>query len=154
MKPDAIAAFAETSQVLRSRMLDEADHLIAWYQHRIEELRAFVPALTALTRPLAFSAAMPSASDYQVEIARRDIVELSASIDLARTAMIASAERAAERFAERIVELRVYAANLRRATDPYLGLPCPAARLTPEEESEIRRIAGKFAPPVAGDRAA
>lgn len=67
------------------------------------------------------------------------------SCRLHRDAMLEAADRHIERLEVRIAELRIFKTEIRRATDPLLGLP-ELPQASAEEEAEIQRIAAMLAP--------
>lgn len=78
------------------------------------------------------------------------IAAFTDSCRLHRDMMIDAADRHIERLEVRIAELRIFKTEIRRATDPLLGLPeLPVA--SAEEEAEIARIAALLAPTLLGD---
>jgi len=116
----------------------------------IGEVRAIAPSLSALLDPFVSGLdTSEGQGDLGVDVStaivtfRRRMTELRAEIIALCPPLIAALE-------ERIVEQRVIEANLRLATDAYLGLPTDR-ELSEEEQADIKRIAANLVGHSSGD---
>lgn len=146
MRHHQIKDFFETGPDLRDQLIGVSAETRDWYQARIGELRAFVPALVGLIDPLIDMPAMPgsAAGTGPGSEARKEIEAFNAAMTDLLGRMTAVCRAPVEKFEERIAAHRAFEVRVREATDTMLGLP-RVDEPTADEIAATARVAAMLA---------